>query len=291
LIAMLDTDQIRSFLAIVETGAFTKAADRVNKTQSAVSMHIRRLEERLGCALFVKQGRRAVLTEDGERLVDHARRLLHAEAGALAALSRKGLRGQVRLGIPDDYAEAFLADILGRFSPRHPMVEVTAICAGSVDIARQVAAGELDLALITEHEGLHGFECLREEKLVFVASKRFVRPKDGPLPLAMGSPTCMWRLAADKALQSSGCEARHLFNSKNYSAISSVVRAGLAAMILLESMVGPEFRTLGAADGMPELPKSRIGLIFAHGSITPEVGALAEAIRETVAPEAKRKAA
>ena len=128
---MLDTDQIRSFLAIVETGGFTKAADRVNKTQSAVSMHIRRLEERLGCALFVKQGRRARLTEDGERLVDHARRMLQAEAGALAALSRKGLRGQVRLGIPDDYAEAFLAEILARFTPRHPMVEVTAICDGS----------------------------------------------------------------------------------------------------------------------------------------------------------------
>jgi DNA-binding transcriptional LysR family regulator len=288
---MLDTDQIRSFLAIVETGAFTKAADRVNKTQSAVSMHIRRLEERLGCALFVKQGRRARLTEDGERLVDHARRMLQAEAGALAALSRKGLRGQVRLGIPDDYAEAFLADILTRFSPRHPMVEVTAICDGSLDIARQVAAGDLDLALITDHEGLRGFECLREEPLRFVVSKRFAWPNDGPLPLAMGSPTCMWRRVADQALQGCGFEARPLFNSKNYSAVSTVVRAGLAAMILPDGMVGPEYRKLGSADGVPELPLSRMGLIFAPGPNTPEVSALAEAIRETVAPEIKRKAA
>ncbi len=288
---MLDTDQLRSFLAIVETGAFTKAADRVNKTQSAVSMHIRRLEERLGCPLFVKQGRRARLTDDGERLVDHARRMLQAEAGALAALSRKGLRGQVRLGIPDDYAEAFLADILARFTPRHPMVEVTAICDGSQDIARQVAAGELDLALVTEHDGLRGFECLREEPLVFAVSKRFAMPKDGPLPLAMGSPTCMWRLAADRALLAHGRETRHLFNSKNYSAISTVARAGLAAMIVLESMVGPEFRKLGPADGVPELPPSRVGLIFGRGPIVPEVDALAEAIRETVAPEMRRKAA
>ena len=109
---MLDTDQLRSFLAIVDTGSFTRAAERVHKTQSAVSMHIRRLEEQLGCALFVKQGRGARLTDEGERLIEFARRIVQVEAGAFAALSRNGLRGAVRLGIPDDYAESFLADIL-----------------------------------------------------------------------------------------------------------------------------------------------------------------------------------
>ena len=102
---MLDTDQLRSFLAIVNSGSFTKAAERVHKTQSAVSMHIRRLEEQLGCALFVKHGRGARLTDEGERLIEFARRIVQVEAGALAALSRKGLRGAARLGIPDDYAE------------------------------------------------------------------------------------------------------------------------------------------------------------------------------------------
>ena len=111
---MLDTDQLRSFLAIVDSGSFTKAADRVHKTQSAVSMHIRRLEEQLGCALFVKQGRGARLTEEGEKLIEFARRIVQVEAGAFAALSRKGLRGAARLGIPDDYAEFFLADILAQ---------------------------------------------------------------------------------------------------------------------------------------------------------------------------------
>ncbi len=107
---MLDTDQLRSFLAIVDLGSFTRAAERVNKTQSAVSMHIRRLEEQLGCALFAKQGRGARLTREGEDLIAYARRIVEAEASAVAALSRKGLRGAVRLGIPDDYAEAYLAE-------------------------------------------------------------------------------------------------------------------------------------------------------------------------------------
>ena len=86
---MLDTDQLRSFLAIVDAGSFTKAAKRVHKTQSAVSMHIRRLEEQLGCALFVKQGRGARLTGEGEQLIEYARVIMQAEAGAVAALSRE----------------------------------------------------------------------------------------------------------------------------------------------------------------------------------------------------------
>ena len=94
LITMLDTDQLRSFLAIVDTGSFTRAAGARHKTQSAVSMHIRRLEEQLGCALFVKQGRGAKLTSDGEQLIDYARRIMQAEAGAMAALRARGSRAR-----------------------------------------------------------------------------------------------------------------------------------------------------------------------------------------------------
>src|SRR3984957_16699766 len=134
---MLDTDQLRSFLAIVDTGSFTKAADRVHKTQSAVSMHVRRLEEQLGCVLFVKHGRGARLTAEGERLIEFARRIIQVEAGALAALSRKGLRGAVR------------PEILSRFNRRHPLVEVSVACESSIELAAQVAAGALELALVT----------------------------------------------------------------------------------------------------------------------------------------------
>ena len=172
----------------------------MHKTQSAVSMHIRRLEEQLGCALFVKQGRGARLTAEGESLIDYARRIIQIEAGAVAALSRRGLRGSVRLGIPDDYAESFLAEILARFNRRHPLVEVSVVCEGSPELAAQVAAGALELALVTGYSGLHGFELLREEPLVWAAAQRF-RIEDGqPVPLALGSAACLWRRAADEAL-------------------------------------------------------------------------------------------
>jgi len=294
---MLDTDQLRSFLAIVDSGSFTRAAERVHKTQSAVSMHIRRLEEQLGCALFVKQGRGARLTDEGERLIEFARRIVQVEAGAMAALSRKGLRGAVRLGIPDDYAESFLAEILSRFNRRHPLVEVSVACEASIELAAQVAAGALELALVTAGAlepgrlaGFHGFELLREEPLVWAAAERFRTEEGSPIPLALASGTCVWRRAAEDALAASPRATRGLFFSKNFTAIGSIVRAGLAATILPVSMVGPGLRVLGRTEGLPELPLTRMGLIHAPGRPTEEAVALAEAIRGTIGAPERRAA-
>ncbi len=287
---MLDTDQLRSFLAIVDSGSFTRAAERVHKTQSAVSMHIRRLEERLGCALFVKHGRGTRLTTEGESLIEFARRIVQIEAGAFAALSRKGLRGAARLGIPDDYAESFLAEILARFYRRHPLVEVSVVCEASTELSAQVFAGALELALVTDHAALHGFELLREEPLVWVASDRFRVEDDAPIPLALGSATCLWRRATEDALATTPRATRGLFFSKNYSAIGSVVRAGLAVTTLPASMVGEGLRVLGRSEGLPDLPVSRMGLIHAPGRASEEAKALAEAIRQSVGASARQAA-
>ena len=287
---MLDTDQLRSFLAIVDTGSFTRAAERVNKTQSAVSMHVRRLEEQLGCALFVKQGRGAKLTSEGEQLIDYARRIMQAEAGAMAALSRKGLKGSVRFGVPDDYAEVFLADILTRFNHRHPLVEIAVSCENSIELAALVHGGALELALVTDHEGLTGFELIREEPLRWTASTRFKVTPGEPIPLALGSQACVWRKVADDALEGRRERVRSLFVSKNYTAIGTVVRAGLAATVLPAGMVGEGLRVLGAADGLPDLPTSRMGIIHAPGALSEEAKAFAQAIRVTVGGEGRMAA-
>jgi DNA-binding transcriptional LysR family regulator len=288
---MLDTDQLRSFLAIVDSGSFTRAGERVNKTQSAVSMHVRRLEEQLGCALFVRQGRSARLTAEGERLIEFARRMIQVEAGAMAAISRKGLNGAVRLGIPDDYAEAFLAGILTQFNRRHPLVEVAVVCENSVELSAQVQARAIELALVTDFEGLRGFELVREEPLLWVASKRFKPPDGAPIPLALGSPVCLWGKVTEEALQDWPRPTRALFFSKNYSAVITVVRAGLAATALPVGMVGEDLQPIGAEFGLPSLPSTRMGLIFAPGRPSAETTALAEAIRGAMAESAARPAA
>src|SRR5437016_12535836 len=110
--ALLDVDQLRTFIAIVETGSFTRAAEVVHKTQSAVSMQMKRLEERLDRPIFARDGRSSKLTEDGERLLDYARRIVKLNVEALTAFSEAELSGRVRLGGPDDYADRHLPEVM-----------------------------------------------------------------------------------------------------------------------------------------------------------------------------------
>ena len=128
--ATLDLDQLRTFVAIVETGSFTRAAEVVFKTQSAVSMQMRRLEERIGKPVFARDGRASRLTEEGERLLGYARRMVRLNDETVAAFDETELSGAVRLGIPDDYADRFLPEVLARFTRSNPRVELTVHGAG-----------------------------------------------------------------------------------------------------------------------------------------------------------------
>src|SRR6201986_3733727 len=145
--ALIDIDQLRTFIAIAETGSFTKAADFVHKTQSAVSMQMKRLEERLDRPVFAREGRASKLTEDGERLLDYARRIVKLNIEALAAFSDAELSGRVRLGVPDDYADRYLPEIMARFARGYPGVELTVSCEPSVELVKHIDANELDLAI------------------------------------------------------------------------------------------------------------------------------------------------
>ena len=283
---MLDTDQLRSFLAIVDTGSFTRAAERVNKTQSAVSMHIRRLEERLGRTLFVKHGRGAKLSADGERLVDHARRMLQIEAAALSDLGAKGLTGRVTLGMPDDYVEPFLADIVGRFTCRHPNVEISVVCEPSVILAERFRLGEVDVAVVTDCDRIRGTEILREEPLQWVAGSRAGPIEEQrPLPLALSGPTCMWRAASLAALERAGISARLFLVSSNYAAIAPVVQAGLALTVLPRAIVGRAHRIIGPDLGLPALPPCRVGLLRGPETHSRQADALIDDVRASLRPE------
>jgi DNA-binding transcriptional LysR family regulator len=282
---MLDTDQLRSFLAIVDTGSFTRAAERVNKTQSAVSMHIRRLEERLGRALFAKQGRGVVLSPDGEKLVDHARRILQVEADALSDLKADGLRGQVRLGMPDDYTEHLLPEIVARFSARHPLVEISIVCEPSVVLGERVHAGDVDVAVVTDCERIRGLETLREEPLRWVAGIRAGPIEERrPLPLALSGPTCAWRRAALTGLEGLGIPAHLLLVSNSYAGIAPLVGAGLAVTVLPQSVVRDGLRVIPAEAGLPDLPPCRIGLLRGTSEHSREAAALCDDIRATLNP-------
>src|SRR5882672_6654176 len=151
--ALLDIDQLRSFIAIAETGSFTKAAEVVNKTQSAVSMQMKRLEERLDRPVFARDGRASKLTEDGQRLLDYARRIVKLNVETIAAFSDAELSGRVALGVPDDYADRYLPEIMARFSRAYPGVELTVICEPTADLLERIDANDIDLAIVTNCDG------------------------------------------------------------------------------------------------------------------------------------------
>jgi DNA-binding transcriptional LysR family regulator len=274
----LDLDQLKTFVAIAESGSFTRAADLVHKTQSAVSMQMRRLEERIGKPIFIRDGRQSKLTEDGERLLGYARRIVRLSHETISAFDDTGLSGSVRLGTPDDYADRFLPEILARFANSNPRVEVTVFCEPSLTLMEMAKSGELDLAIVTAC-GEMPTEVLRQEPLLWVTSGAHRVEKEEIVPLALSKPPCVWRSAGLESLTSAGRKYRVLYTSGNSTAISAAVLAGLAVTVLAESALRPGMRVLSEADGFPRLPSCEIGIIRSwNRQPSPVIDKLAEHI-------------
>lgn len=290
--APLDIDQLQTFIAIVDSGSFTKAADRVYKTQSAVSMQMRRLEERIGKQLFIKDGRGNRLTAEGEKLLNYARRIIRLNNEAMAAFDDNRLEGMLRIGTPDDYADRYMPEIIGRFAKTHPNVELFIVCEPSVDLAEKMARGELDIALVTHNPRARQSDVVRTEPLCWVASANHPLRDDAPVPLAVGRRDCNWRQLACSALDADGREYQILFTSWSSMVVASAVLAGMAVSILPESALRPGMKVLSQSDGFPPLPPVQIGLMKRPGlspslmtAITDHITACLDNISPAVAPD------
>ena len=272
--APLDLDQLQTFIAIVDTGSFTKAADRVFKTQSAVSMQMRRLEERIGKQLFAKDGRGIRLTGEGEKLLNYARRIIRLNNEAIAAFDDNRLEGTLRIGTPDDYADRYMPEILGRFAKTHPNVGLYIVCEPSVDLAEKMTKGELDIALVTHNPRERMSDVVRTEPLCWVGSANHPISDDMAVPLAVGRRDCQWRQLASSALDSIGREYQILFTSWSSTVVASAVLAGMAVSVLPESALRTGMKVLTQADGFPALPPVQIGIMKRPGVPTSLMNAI-----------------
>src|ERR687897_1471793 len=279
---LLDIDQLRTFVAIADSGSFTRAADVVHKTQSAVSMQMKRLEERVGRAVFERDGRASKLTEDGERLLDYARRIVRLNTECVASFNEADLTGRVRLGLPDDYADCYLPEILARFSRSNPRAEVTVMCEPTHNLIERIQHGDLDLAIITHVDRRGPSEIVRIEQLLWITSSRHGVHEETPTPLALGRPSCDWRHSATEALESADRPFRILYVSWHSTAVGAAVLAGLAVSVLPESAVRSGMRVLGPSDGFPALPSCKIGLIRNRRETNPLADALGFHIRQSL---------
>ncbi|MGB2680576.1 MAG: LysR substrate-binding domain-containing protein [Candidatus Competibacter sp.] len=284
--AQLDPDLLRTFVAIVDAGGFTQAAKQVHRTQSAVSMQVRRLEEILDRALFQRDGRGVQLSPDGEALLGYARRLLKLHDEALAALTRPDLSGLVRIGTPDDYVDRFLPEILSRFARAFPRVQVEVLCEPSVNLRRLLAEERLDLALITCTPGAETGEVLRREPVVWATAERHLAHENEPLPLALFQPGCSFREWALAALSEQGRSYRIAYTSASISGVLAAVTAGLAVTVLCRSVLPAGVRPLGVEEGFSVLPHASITL-HRGSAVSAVAECLAGYIREGFGPEIK----
>jgi DNA-binding transcriptional LysR family regulator len=282
MIPNLDLDLLKTFIAIADTGSFTRAADDIGRTQSAVSMQIKRLEEIVGRPVFVRDGRQNRLTIDGEKLLDYARRMVKLNDEAVMAFTKPELTGTVRFGTPDDYADRFLPEILARFARTHPLVQVDVECRTSAHLVQLVRRGELDASLITSEYGGPGTETVRTEPLVWVVSQRHCPHLQPVLPVALSEAGCAWRKMTMDTLDSLDRPYRIAYASNNSNAVNAAVLSGLAVGVVPQICVRPTMRMLTEEEGFPPLGEFNIGLIRSPGKSSSSVEALASHIKASL---------
>ena len=276
----LESDLLRTFVAIADTGSFSRAGTVVGRSQSAVSLQMKRLEDIGGRKLFRRGARGVSLTEDGDRLLVNARRVLRLMDQAAAELSGTPVAGAVRVGLPAYYGTRALAAVLTRFSALCPDVQVTLDCAHDAPLEAALASGDLDIAvLMTEHPSAEG-EVLMHDPAVWVTLARHDTHECDPLPVALFSHSSWWRDRAVQVLDRRGRPYRVACTSAWTAGISAAVVSGLAVAVLELSTVPEGVRILTEADGFPGFPAATLMLRRRVGATGPAVDRMEEVIRD-----------
>jgi DNA-binding transcriptional LysR family regulator len=288
-----DIASLRTFVVGMELGSFAKAADRVGRSTSAVSAQIKKLEEQSGTPLLKKAGRNLALTEAGETLLRFARRLVDLNDEAAVAMRGPDLEGWVRLGLQEDFGEAMLPDVLGRFARAHPKVRIEARVARNTELLDRVDSNDLDLALVWGDAASSGrelplgdrHELIAEPAMCWIGSStlRWNPDANEPLPLVAFDRACLFFSAATTALDRANIRWRVAFTSPSLSGLWAAAAAGLG--LTVRTRYGLPI-SVSALDhriaGLPALPSVPLSLVRSSAKPTPPVELLASIILESV---------
>lgn len=282
-----DLDVLRTFVTGVELGSFAKAAIRLGRSPSAVSLHLRRLEDQAGRPLLRKQGRGLVPTDTGEMLLGYARRLLALNDEAMEGVRKEAVVGAVRLGLPQDFAEGILPPILARFTAAHPGVRVEVAVERTATLREGIEAGRFDLALLWDNEA--GSAIARVPMTWLGSRAGFVRQQDAPVPLVVFEPPCLFREAATAALDAAGIPWRVVFSSPALSGLLAAVAAGLGVTPRTPIGLPTGVRALqpGQAN-LPSLPVLPLALKTADARPTPPADRLRSIMGEALRAQFSR---
>jgi DNA-binding transcriptional LysR family regulator len=285
----LDPTLLRAFVAVAQTGGFTRAAQRLHLTQSAVSHQMRRLEEHVGRPLMHRTTRTLTLTDDGIEFLRHAEQVL----GSLDALSRRfapsPVTGVVRFGVPDNFMGESLAPLLCRFARAYPSVRLEVSVGMHMDLRALIAAGELDLAVvIAPPKSARRGKVLRRAQLVWVAADAFDATQGAPLPLAFFPTPCIYRNLGVAALDGTDVAWHVVFTSPSLQGIRAAVLAGLAVTVLTRDDIEPGMTIVDGRYGLPPLAPVDFTLIRGADADTPAAREFAQLIVELQAPARRR---
>lgn len=249
----LDIDALRAFVTVAETGGFTAAADRLGRTQSAISVKIKKLEDVLGRRVFDRTSRSLAITQDGELLLGYARRLLDLNDETVRRFAEPAAEGELRLGVADYFLSDHLPRVLSQFAKIYPRLRIEVRVGLCGELVAGLESGDLDLVISRRDAGETRGRAIWREPLRWVAAPTLDLSTDAPLPFCALPAPCVFRNRGLAALGEAGRAWRVVYTSTSVMGVQAAVRAGLGIAVLSESTVPEGVRRLGTEDGLPDL--------------------------------------
>jgi len=277
-----DINQLATFVAIVDTGNITKAAVTLNRTQAAVSIQLKKLEESVEKPLLYRAYNNFTLTREGELLLTYARRILSLSEEAFDVVRDKKVEGVVRFGIPDGYARTYIQSALRQFKHRYPSVRVQIINNNSHNLYKSLHEGKLDLILVTKSPQEAGGELLRREKICWVSAYDFNLDIKQPIPLALYELGCCYRQRIIEKLKQNDQAWYVSFECQGVTGFDIAISNGFAISALAESLVLDEWRIIEPKFGLPDLGEIEIELHTRSGTVDEAIRCFSQELKEQV---------
>jgi DNA-binding transcriptional LysR family regulator len=279
-LANLDMDVLRTLAVAMDLGGFSKAAERLGRSQSAVSLQMRRLEERVGRPLFRREGRGLALTDVGDVVLSYARQILELNDQAVAAARGIAIGGSVRFGVPQDFGDSWLPGVLARFSRAHPSVLIEVRVDRANKLVERIAEGGLDLALMWGNPPVANTVTVQRLPMVWIGLKGYAVPRGDTVPLALFESPCVFRQPGVEALERTHRPWRLAFTTPSLSGLWAAAAAGLGVTVRTPLGLPSPLAVLGKSSGLPKLPQIALSLYTAQPEPPQAVARLREILIE-----------
>ncbi len=259
--ANLDIDLVRTFVTIARLGSFTQAAAQLGRQQSTISLQIARLEQAVAIRLLERSPRSVRLTTEGTLFLDYAQKMLDINDEAVTRFSEPMMTGTVRLGTPEDFATHHLPNVLARFAQAYPLIALEVTCDLTLNLLERFRRGHYDIVLVKQEPSARatGVRVWREP-LVWVSGNRDFLDHEGPIPLVVSPPPCVYRKRATTALDKSRMPWRISYTCGALSGALAAVKAGLGLAVLPKDMVPSGLHVLDDKR-LPDLKETEIALL------------------------------